>query len=244
MTTLERQKASLGDEFARLVFFIHKIHLKVHVPPESPHPKLHSAQIIERNTVKPKSIKKMRKTMRILTALMLLSCLQANATNHARIYGAEMENRVTIRDLQVLDRYEIGEPTIRFAGKVVQLVFSLADEVPDGSVSVITFSDPECTVDVTGNDYLVPTILYDDNPAPDGTKNREVVLRYDIDPEEIQKTEVFFQDDKDQFFMNFCASLRLHDGDADGSNPIVTLETGVLLQVDLLGDFSEEVDAM
>ena len=148
------------------------------------------------------------------------------------------------RVLQVLDRYEIGEPKIGFAGKVVQLFFPLADSVPDGSVSVITFSDTDCTVDITGNDYIVPSLIYDENQSPDGSKNREVLLQYDVDPIKIQASDVYIQDERDQFFMNFCVSLRLHAGDAESSTPLATLETIVKLQVDFLGGFSQESDVM
>lgn len=169
----------------------------------------------------------------------------ASASRASTVASAVVVPQNDPRLLQVLDRYEIGEPEITFAGKVVQLFFPLADNVPDGSVSVTTFSDTDCSVDITGNDYIVPTLVYDDNPSPDGTKNREVLLRYDVDPIKIQATDVYVQNDREQFFMNFCVSLGLHNrGVGESPSPIATLETIVRLQVDLLGGFEAEADVM
>jgi hypothetical protein len=156
----------------------------------------------------------------------------------------ENDNHVQ-RTLQAaLDRWAIGSSRITFAGTVIELIFPLSDEVPDGSVSATTFSDSNCSVNITGNNYIVPSIIYDDNPSPDGTKNRKVTVRYDVDATAIQTTDVWIQDVDDQFFMNFCMSLSLHEGDADTSNTMSTIETVVRLQVDLVGGFGVEVDVL
>ena len=49
----------------------------------------------------------------------------SSSTTSASAVTREHDPRV----LQVLDRYEIGEPKIGFAGKVVQLFFPLADRI-------------------------------------------------------------------------------------------------------------------
>ncbi len=145
------------------------------------------------------------------------------------------------RRLETLGRYDIGVSKISYTGTVIQLIFPISDQVPDNSVSATTFSDSDCSVDITGNDFLVPTIIYDENPDPDGTKNREVTIRYDIDPEGIQKSAVWVQDEQNQFFMNFCVSISLHSGDAETTSVSKTTETLVQLQVDLIGDFGTEM---
>lgn len=142
-----------------------------------------------------------------------------------------------------LDRFQIGDSRITFGGTVIQLIYPLNDLVSDGSVSTQTFL-ADCETNITGNDFLVPSIIYDDNPAPDGTKNRQVTVRYDVDPTAIQETEVWVQDEKKQFFMNFCMSLSLHEGDAETTMEKASLETVVRLQVDLVGDFGVEVDVL
>lgn len=149
------------------------------------------------------------------------------------------------RVLQTLGRYDIGSPVIEFEGKVITLAFPLSDQVPDGTVSAKTFSDTTCTVDITGNDFLVPTILYDDDLSSDGDgNNREVSVRYDIHPNKIQQSDVWVQHENDQFFMEFCMRLRLHAGNATTTPSIASVDTTVLLQVDLLGGFASEFSVM
>jgi hypothetical protein len=141
---------------------------------------------------------------------------------------------------EILTRYQIGESRMHFQGTIVNLIFPVSDLVPDGSISITTYSDTDCTVDITGNDFLVSNVTYDDNPAPDGSKNRDVNIMYIIEPTGIQQSDVWTQDENSQFFMNFCIGINLHTGDANTTNAMTSLETVVLLQVDLLGDFGSE----
>jgi hypothetical protein len=150
----------------------------------------------------------------------------------------EIQQIIPTRALQqVMERFQIGESRIVFTGNVIQLIYPLNDLVAEGSVSTTLFSDGDCSIDILKNDYLVPTIVYDDNPNPSGTKNREVTVRYDVDPVKIQETDVWQQDENNQFFIAFCMGLHLHDGDADTEPPSSSLDTLVRLQVDLIGDF-------
>jgi hypothetical protein len=164
-------------------------------------------------------------------------CSEASRSHHNSIQGARILRQ---RLLQVLGRYDIGESVISYSGTVITLKFPLSDQVPDGSVSATTYSDGDCSVNITGNNFLVPSILYDENPNPDGTKNREVTVRYDIDAIEIQKSDVWVQDQSNQFFMNFCMSVNLHSGDANTTGVSQTQETVVRLKVDFMGGFATE----
>jgi hypothetical protein len=164
-----------------------------------------------------------------------LGCSEAK-----REWYSEQGGILRQRLLQVLGRYDIGESVISYSGTVIQLKFPLSDQVPDGSVSATTYSDSDCTVNITGNDFLVPSIVYDKNPNPDGTKNREVTVRYDIDAQAIQKSAVWVQDDKSQFFINFCMSIDLHSGDAETTGVSQSQETVVRLKVDFIGGFGTE----
>jgi hypothetical protein len=151
------------------------------------------------------------------------------------------EARRSERVLQVMDRFQIGESKIVFTGTVIELIYPLNDLVADGSVSTTLFSDRDCSVDISGNDYLVPTIVFDENPNPDGTKNREVTVRYDVDPIKVQETDVWLQDETNQFFISFCMGIHLHDGDAEAVAPSASLDTVIKLQVDLMGGFGVEL---
>jgi hypothetical protein len=212
-------------------------------------------QTTARHTFKESSIQTMMQanssSSYALRVLFLLVFRIFNSSSASSVVGQELANILPAgrnhaqRTLQeVLDRFEIGESIITFAGTVIQLIFPLNDEVSDGSVSTTIFSDNDCSVDITENEYIVPTIIYDDNPNPDGTKNRRVTVRYDVDPTLIQSTDVWVQNENSQFFMNFCMSLSLHQGDAETSDPISTLETTVRLQVDLVGDFGNEFEVL
>lgn len=164
-----------------------------------------------------------------------LYCSEARRGNYHQ-QGRILRQRL----LQGLGRYDIGESVISYSGTVIQLKFPLSDEVPDGSVSATTYSDTDCSVNITGNNFLVPTIVYDANPNPDGTKNREVTVRYDIDAQGIQKSAVWVQDVSNQFFINFCMSIDLHSGDANTTAVSQTQETVVQLKVDFMGGFATE----
>jgi hypothetical protein len=141
---------------------------------------------------------------------------------------------------EALDRYEIGESRIIFAGKSVTLIFPVSDMNEDGSVEIATYSDDQCSVNIEGNDYLMPEIRYDTNPNPDGSKNREITIHYTISPELIQLSDLWLQTDDDTFYIQFCISFSLKlNPDAA---PIANIETIVKLQVDLVGDFGESVN--
>jgi hypothetical protein len=150
-------------------------------------------------------------------------CLATLDDFSRRVY---MEEPVVDHDRilqKILTRYEIGESRLTFRGTMVNLVFPVSDLVPDGSISITTYSDTDCTVDITGNDFLVSNVTYDDNPAPDGSKNRDVNLLYTIDPTGIQQSDVWTQDENSQFFMNFCIGINLHPGDANQNSVQVYL---------------------
>jgi hypothetical protein len=154
----------------------------------------------------------------------------------------DIQEFIPPRELQeVMERFQIGESRIVFTGNVIQLIYPLNDLVAEGSVSTTLFSDDDCSVDILENDYLVPSILFDENPNPSGTKNREVTVRYDVDPVKIQETDVWQQDESNQFFIAFCMGLHLHDGDAETEPEESSLDTLVRLQVDLIGDFGAEL---
>jgi len=153
----------------------------------------------------------------------------------------EIQQLTSSRRLQIMERFQIGESRIVFNGKVIQLIYPVNDLVTEGSVSTTLFNDRDCSVDIMGNDYLVPTIEYDENPNPDGTKNRQVTIRYDVDPVKVQETDVWVQDESDQFFISFCMGFHLHDGDAETEPSSASIDTLVKLQVDLIGDFGADL---
>lgn len=142
----------------------------------------------------------------------------------------------------VLDRYQVGQSTIDFDGMHVKLVYPLSDLVPDDSVSVKTFSDVDCTVDISDNDYLFHEITYDDNPNPTGEKNREVTVTYTFDPAEIQGEDVWIEKEDNSVFLSFCTAIILHTGALSdpSSGPMTSLDTVVYLQVEFEGGFAEE----
>jgi hypothetical protein len=157
---------------------------------------------------------------------------------------SDAQTQSLIRSLQdALGRYDIGENRINFQGTTVTMIYPLSDLVPDNSIVLTTYSDSDCTVDISDNDFIVPEIIYDDNPLPDGTKNREVTIHYTIDPIKVQGSDIWVQRSDDQFFMNFCVGLSLSTGDVSDPNSVSIsgIDTVVLLQVDLLGDFGAEV---
>lgn len=171
---------------------------------------------------------------------LTFSKLLIRAASQKVSQAANSESLDQHRVLQVLKRYEIGSPAIQFAGTIVNVVFPLSDQVPDGSVSTKTFSDTECSVDISRNDFLISTILYDENPSMDGTTLREVTVRYDIDPLKIQQSDVWIQNDNVQFFLQFCMSIHLHTGNASTTPALSSVDTVVLVQVDLRGNFTAE----
>jgi hypothetical protein len=142
-----------------------------------------------------------------------------------------------------LDRYAIGDSSIDFGGTSVTLIFPLSSLVPNNTVEIITFSDLDCTVDISDNDFLVLDLIYDSNPAPDEFTDREVTLHYTIEPGLMQTSDVWHQDQDDQYFMKFCVGFSLKSGDISDpdSVTIAGIDTGVILQVDLLGDFAGSV---
>jgi hypothetical protein len=142
-----------------------------------------------------------------------------------------------------LDRYEIGDSSIDFGGTTVTLIFPLSSLVPNNTVEIVTFSDLDCTTDITGNDFLVLEIFYDENPAPDEFTDREVTLHYTIEPGLMQTSDVWHQDADDQYFMKFCVGFSLKSGEITDPDSVTisSMDIGVILQVDLLGDFSAAV---
>jgi hypothetical protein len=156
---------------------------------------------------------------------------------------ADVNQTETERLLQeALERYEIGGSRIVYQGLKVVLIFPVNDLNEDGSIEITTFSDNQCSVNIDGNDFLMPNITYDDNLDPDGLKNREITIVYTIDPILIQLSDVWIQTENDQFFMKFCVAFGLKLDSAPATAVISTLETVISLQVDLVGDFGESVN--
>lgn len=141
---------------------------------------------------------------------------------------------------------EIGEPELIFFGKRIVLKFNFSDQIVDGSLSLDTFGDRNCTININGNDYLVPQFRYDENPSPDGTKNREIELIYDVDPVKVQQSSIWRQNEDDQFFMDFCFIIQLFSGPVENptSQLLDTLETEINLRVDLFGDFGADFEVL
>eukprot|EP00529_Nitzschia_sp_RCC80_P003588 CAMPEP_0113492162 /NCGR_PEP_ID=MMETSP0014_2-20120614/27929_1 /TAXON_ID=2857 /ORGANISM="Nitzschia sp." /LENGTH=1134 /DNA_ID=CAMNT_0000385975 /DNA_START=416 /DNA_END=3817 /DNA_ORIENTATION=- /assembly_acc=CAM_ASM_000159 len=155
----------------------------------------------------------------------------------------------TERQLQLCDglcdRYQIGESEIVYGGTTVSLAFPLSDLVPDGTVEILTFSDQDCSVDISDNDYLVPELIYDDNPDPTGEKDRDVEVVYTIDPVKMAGTDVWVERDEGQtIFLSFCMAVNLLNGPVgeEGSQAFSRLDTLVFIRVDFEGSFGDALD--
>jgi hypothetical protein len=137
-------------------------------------------------------------------------------------------------------RYEIGDSRIIFGGTTVRLIFPVSSLVPNNTIEIFTYSDLDCTTDISDNDFLVPEITYDTNPTPDEFTNREVTIDYTIEPTLIQASDVWHQDEDDQFFMKFCMGFGLMSGDVSDPDSVTlaSIDTGVILEVKLMGDFA------
>ena len=161
----------------------------------------------------------------------------------------QLHHRQTERQLQlcdgVCDRYEIGESEITYAGTTVSLAFPLSDLVPDGTVEILTFSDQDCSVDISDNDYLVPEVIYDENPDPTGEKDRNVEVLYTFDPFKIVDKDVWVERDEGQtIFLSFCMAVNLLNGPVgeEGSQAFSRLDTLVFIRVDFEGNFGVSID--
>jgi hypothetical protein len=156
-----------------------------------------------------------------------------------------IENRfLSVRKLQlgtgVLDRYQVGESILGFDGVQIELIYPVSDLVPDNTVLIQTFSDFDCTIDISDNDYLVPTITYDSNPNPTGEKNRNVTVTYSMDANEIINHDVWVEEEETaQAFISFCVAFHLYSGDVDDPNSVsqARLDSGISLKVDFQDGF-------
>lgn len=172
--------------------------------------------------------------------------LRAKAPTSSSILSSATTTMIETRKLQlgtgVLDRYQVGESTIDFYGMAIKFVYPLSDLVPDDSISIKTYSDTDCSVDISDNTYLTHEIKYDDNPDPTGEKNREVTVIYTFDPEEIRDKDVWVRDENNQVFLTFCTGIVLHTAPLSDpiSGPFTQLDTTVFLEVNLEGGFAEE----
>lgn len=140
----------------------------------------------------------------------------------------------------ILERFQVGESTIDFDGTQIEIVYPLSDLVPDNTVLIQTFSDAECTIDISDNDYLVPSITYDANPNPTGEKNREVTVIYSIDANEIMNHDVWVENEETaEAFISFCVAIHLYSGEVDDPNSSsqTRLDTGIDLKVDFQDGF-------
>lgn len=173
----------------------------------------------------------------------------ATSMNGAIAAKTTTTTTTTTRGLQlgtgVLERFEVGESTIEYSGTVIKLVYPVSDLVPDGTIGIQTFSDRDCSVDITGNDYLFNEIRYDENPNPTGEKNREIEVTYAFDPRKIEDKDVWVEKDNgSQYFLSFCTAINLLNKPADeeGSFSMARLDTLVFIQVEFEGGFGEQVN--
>ena len=147
---------------------------------------------------------------------------------------------------EVCDRYEIGESEILYAGTTVSLKFPVSDLVPDDTIEILTFSDQDCSVDITGNDYLVPELIYDEvSGDPTGEKDRNVEALYTFNPVKITDKDVWVERDEGQtIFFSFCMAVNLLSGPVgeEGSRPMSRLDTLVFIRVDFEGNFGVELN--
>jgi hypothetical protein len=139
----------------------------------------------------------------------------------------------------VLGEYEIGVNRMQYYSNKIDLYFPLNDLVADGAVSVLTFSDTECSVSIVGNEYLVPEILYDENPNPTGLSNREVKVEYTIDYNLIKDASIYTQLSKGEFKLDFCISFILLRG--PGGNPLSAVDTEITVELKFDDKFGEEI---
>jgi hypothetical protein len=140
----------------------------------------------------------------------------------------------------VLGEYEIGPNRMQYYANKIDLYFPVNDLVADGAVSVLTFSDSDCSVSIVGNDYLVPEITYDSNPNPTGSSNREIKVQYTIDYDLVEDaSSVYTQLSKGEFKLNFCVSFILLSG--PGGNPLSAIDTEITVELKMDDKFGEEV---
>jgi hypothetical protein len=168
-------------------------------------------------------------------------------------YDYDIDDNVTTtieasRGLQlcdgICDRYNIGESVIKYSGVEVKMTFPVNDLVPDNTIEIYTYSDQDCSVDITGNDYLVPTTTYDDNPDPTGEKNRDIEVVYVFDPQKIQDKDVWVERaNGNEVYLSFCMTIGLMDKpvDEEGARAMARLDTLVFIQVEFEGGFGDEI---
>lgn len=139
----------------------------------------------------------------------------------------------------VLDRYEIGPNRMQYYSNKIDFFFPVNDMVADGTVSVLTFSDSDCSVSIVGNNYLVSEIKYDSNPSPTGSSNREIKVEYTIEYKLIKEASIFTQLGGGDFKIDFCLSFILLSG--PGGQPISAIDTEVAVEVKWDDAFGEEI---
>ncbi|KAL3920810.1 MAG: hypothetical protein SGILL_003071, partial [Bacillariaceae sp.] len=185
-------------------------------------------------------------TLLVLVALGSFSDahrIAAKAGKEKLVSPTQWQGRKLQLGTGLLDRYQVGESTIDFNGMEIEFRYPLSDLVPDNSVVITTYSDSDCSIDISANNYLVPEITYDDNPNPSGEKNREVTVVYTIEPFEIKGKDVWVDNDDGTVLLNFCSAINLYTGDISdpSSGPYSRLDTLVSLQVDFEGGLEAEL---
>lgn len=138
-----------------------------------------------------------------------------------------------------LDRYEIGETFMEYSGSSIVLSYTVSDLLPDNTVDVATYSDPQCTDSIDNSDYLVPVVVYDDNPDPTGLKSRIVKVKYVIDYFKIQDSPVYSKEDN-SIHIDFCTKFILMSD--DGNKAVSTINGVVNFKLDDTGNFGGEFD--
>ena len=139
----------------------------------------------------------------------------------------------------VLGRYEIGNSTLVYGGMNISMEFQLNDLVPENTVQVTTYSDSACTINITNNTYMVQSLLWGPSTSPDGTKNRNMTVLYQVDPASIKTSPVWKEQGANQYFVSFCVEVALYSGDVynPSSAQIISVDTTADIRVDLLGNF-------
>ena len=66
-------------------------------------------------------------------------------------------------------------------------------------------------MDITDNEYIKPSLLFDDTPKGDGNCTRQVAAYYEVDPNLLPFSDIYYipENDSEKAYINYCTRLNI-----------------------------------
>jgi len=137
------------------------------------------------------------------------------------------------------DRWHLPDPIYYFCDDSAAFVmrFTVSDYISDDMFRWAMYSvddDGNCGEDITGNNYMIPGMVFDETPVGDGSGTRQVGFFLDVNSYLIESSPVYkWNHETDNPYIHFCTQTQIWNDNGSGLQLVNWIDIEYLMEMNL-----------